>query len=98
MAGGKDPVSYRCKITVDNGLRGGLLILVFIMVGCGSAANTPSRSPGPSAAAQPSLPVCSATAYCLHLAMSGALEATITDVQRGASADMCNRRVGHLDQ
>jgi hypothetical protein len=30
--------------------------------------------------------------------MSGALEATITDVQRGASADMCNRRVGHLDQ
>jgi hypothetical protein len=65
---------------VDNGLRGGLLIPVFIMVGCGSAANTPSRSPTPTAAAQPSIPTCSATAYCLHLAMSGAMDATITDV------------------
>jgi len=80
MAGGKTPGRIKCKITRDNGLRGGLLILVFIMVGCGSAANTPSRSPTPTAAAQPSLPACSATAYCLHLAMSGGMEATITDV------------------
>src|ERR1700730_3717695 len=65
---------------MDNGLRGGLLILVFITVGCGSAANTPARSPTPTAAAQASLPACSSTAYCLHLAMSGAMEATITDV------------------
>lgn len=80
MPGGKTPASYKSRIIVDNGLRGGLLILVFIMVGCGSAANSPSRSPTPTAAAQPSLPACSATAYCLHLAMSGAMDATITDV------------------
>lgn len=80
MARGADPASYKCKITMDNGLRGGLLILAFIMVGCGSAANTPSRSPAPTAAAQASLRACSSTDYCLHLAMSGAIEATITDV------------------
>jgi len=80
MAGGKDPASYKCKITMDNGLGAGLLTLVFIMVGCGSAANTPSSSPAPTAAAQAGLPACSSTAYCLHLAMSGAIQATITDV------------------
>jgi hypothetical protein len=80
MAGGKPAASYKCKITMDNGLRGGLLILGFIMVGCGSAADTPSRSPTPTAAAASSLPACGSTSYCLHLAMSGAMEATITDV------------------
>jgi hypothetical protein len=58
----------------------GLLILVFTMVGCGSVANPLSRSPTPTATVQPSLPACSSTAYCLHLAMSGAMEGTITDV------------------
>jgi hypothetical protein len=67
-------------LPVDNRLGGGLLILAFTMVGCGSAANTPSRSPAPTAAAQASLPACSSTAYCLHLAMSGGMDATITDV------------------
>lgn len=65
---------------MEKRLCGGLLILVFIMVGCGPAANTPSRSPTPTAVAQPSLSACGATAYCLHLAMSGAMDATITDV------------------
>ena len=43
MAGGKPAASYKCKITMDNGLRGGLLILVFIVVGCGSVARAPRQ-------------------------------------------------------
>src|ERR1700730_13580057 len=80
MAGGKDPASDKCKITIDKGRGAGLLPLFFIMVAAGSAANTPASSPAPTAAAQAGLPACSSTAYCLHLAMSGAIQATITDV------------------
>lgn len=80
MAQERTPPSYKCRIILDNRLRSGLLILGFIMVGCGSAANSPSRSPTSTAAAQPSIPACGSTSYCLHLAMSGAMEATISEV------------------
>jgi hypothetical protein len=80
MAGGKDPASYKCKITMANRLRSALVILAITMAGCGAGANAPSRSPAPTATAQASLSACSSTAHCLHLAMSDAIEATITDV------------------
>jgi hypothetical protein len=80
MAGGKDPASYKCKITMANRFRSALVILAMTMAGCGAGANAPPRTPAPTAAAQASLPACSSTSYCLHLDMSGAMVGTITEV------------------